>query len=175
MPLDPNIQPKYNVNTPPIVAPRTQGQIISLMNIDQMRYMAFEPFSGSALPCGVIVTGSTNTMGKTIVSQPTATGTMLLGATIWNQQRILTWNNALSCYMYAADDMVSLLEEGDIVMYSEVAVDVGQPVYNRVVADAALNRIGALSNAAGTGLELVPRARFLEKSAAGLVRVHVDF
>lgn len=175
MALDPSVVPGYNVNTAPLAAPRTQGQVISLMNIDQMRYCAFEPFSSGELPCGVVVTGTTNSMGKTTVTQPTSAGSLLLGVTIWNQQRILTYDNTLNVYKYRADDMVSLLEEGDIVMYSEVATEVGQPVYFRHTADAALNVIGAISNVAGTGLELLPRAKFLEKANAGLVRVHVDF
>lgn len=176
MALDPTTQALYTVNTPPLVTPRIQGMIISLMNIDQMRFCSFEPFTGAAIPCGVVVSGTTNTMGKTIVNQPTAPGSNLLGVTLYNPQRILTWNNTSGYYQYAVDDMASLLEEGDVVMYSEVAVEVGQPVYNRIAVDAGLNRIGALSNVAGTGLELVPRAKFLEKtSSPGLVRVHVDF
>jgi hypothetical protein len=177
MAIDPALQPTYPVQTPPIVAPRTQGMVISLMNIAQMRYMAFEPFSpaNSTIPCGVVVTGTTDAMGKTIVTQPTAPGSNLLGVTLWNQQRFLNWNAANGYFEYQANDLVSLLEEGDVIMYSEVAVDVGQPVYNRIAVNGALTRIGALSNAAGTGLELVPRARFLEKSAPGLVRLHVDF
>lgn len=176
MALDPTVQAQYLVNTPPLVAPRTQGQVISLMNIDQMRFMAFEPFSGaSGIPCGVVVSATTNTMGKTVVTQPTVAGQPLIGVTIWNQQRLLDYNSVLGQYVYKPDDLISLLEEGDVVMFSEIAVDVGQPVYSRLVADAALTRIGAISNTAGAGLELIPRAKFLEKSPAGLVRVHVDF
>ncbi len=176
MPIDPALESTFPVQTPPIVAHRTQGMVISLMNINQMRYMAFEAFSPSnvAIPCGVFLTGTTDAMGKTILTQPTAPGSNILGASIWNQQRFLNWNAVNGYYEYQPNDLVSLLEEGDIVMYSEVAVDVGQPVYNRIAVNGALTRIGGLSNAAGTGLELVPRARFLEKSAPGLVRVHVD-
>jgi hypothetical protein len=161
----------YNVNTAPIVPEKWQGQIISLIG-RQYRFSTFEPLANGALEAGVFVTGSVDSLGVLNVSKPTTAGTKILGVTALNFQRFLTWDSVLNCFNYADKDIVTLVQEGDIVMYAEVAVDIGDPVFLRHTSDTGLTRIGALSKTSGTGKEAIPGAKFLEQtSAAGLVRV----
>jgi hypothetical protein len=57
-------------------------------------------------------------------------------------------------------------------MFVETVTEVGDKVYFRHTIDGAKNRIGALSNIAGVGLELLPNAIFAESLAApGIVAV----
>lgn len=166
-----SINLSYNVNTPPIVPEKWQGQLISLAG-RQYRFSTFEPYASGDLEAGVFVTIATDALGVNRVSKPTTTGAKIVGVTLLNFQRVLSWDSVLSAHKYVSGDIVSLIEEGDIVMYAEVAVDIGDPVYLRHTVDTGLTRIGALGKAAGTGKDLVPNAKFLEKtSAPGLVRV----
>jgi hypothetical protein len=169
-----NITNVYPVQTAPLIPEKFQGMIISLMN-RQYRFCAFEPMTGTTpVEAGVFVTGAVDVLGNTIVTKPIVAGAKILGVTLLNFQRILTWDVAQNCFLYPPNTIVSLLEEGDTVMYAETAVDVADPVYFRVSANAALTRIGAVTNATGVGLDLSPRAKFLEKtSAPGLVRVSI--
>lgn len=161
----------YTVTTPPVPPVKFAGMVISLSG-RQFRFSAFEPLAGEELEVGVFVSGVTSALGVTTVTKPTTTGAKILGFTYLNWQRPLVWDEALGTYKYTSGHMVSLLEEGDTVAYSEVAVNVGDDVFFRYGVDAGLTRIGALSNVAGTGKDPVARARFLEKtSAPGLVRI----
>jgi hypothetical protein len=162
----------YPVTTPPFVPEKFQGMIISLMG-RQYRFCAFEPLAAVDLEAGVFVTGTTDALGNFNVQKPTSTAAKILGVTLLNFQRVLTWDASLGVFKYPAFSMVSLVEEGDIVMYSEVSVDVGDSVYFRHTVNGGLNRIGALANVAGTGLDLAPAGtKFLEKTTSpGLVRV----
>lgn len=161
----------YAVNTPPIQPEKWQGQIISLMG-RQYRFSSIEPFSNGALECGVFVTGTVDSLGVMKVAKPTTANTRILGVSVLNFQRLLDWDSVLNCFKYKDNDMVTLIQEGDVVMYAEVAVDPGDPVFLRHTVDTGLTRIGALGKASGTGKEAVPGAKFLDKtSAAGLVRV----
>lgn len=161
----------YDVNTPPINSEKWQGQIISLMG-RQYRFCSFEPIANGVLEAGVVVTGAVDALGVMRVNKPNAANARVLGVSALNFQRVLTWNETLSVFQYADNDMVTLIVEGDIVMYSEVSVDPGDPVYFRHTADGNLSRIGALSNTTGNGKDLLPGAKFLDKTnGAGLVRV----
>lgn len=163
----------YNVNTPPITPDKWQGQIISLAN-RHFRFSTLEPFSNGVLEAGVVVTGTVDSLGVLKVAKPTSTGQRILGVTLLNFQRLLTWNST-GYFQYPDNDLVTLVTEGDIVMYSEVAVDPGDPVFFRHTVNAGLNRIGALNKASGTGLDSLPGAKFLDKTAAaGLVRVSLS-
>jgi hypothetical protein len=163
----------YSVNTPPITPDKWQGQIISLA-ARQYRFSSLEPFSNGVLECGVVVTGTVDALGVMKVAKPTSTGQRILGVSLLNFQRLLTWNNA-GYFQYPDNDLVTLVTEGDIVMYAEVAVDPGDPVWFRHTASGGNTRIGALGKATGTGLDALPGAKFLDKtSAAGLVRVSLN-
>ena len=163
----------YNVNTPPISPEKWQGQLISLIG-RKYRFSAFEPFSSGTLEAGVFVTGIVDSLGVTKVSKPTTVDSPILGVSLLQFQRVLTYDDALGAYIYQDNDMVSLLVEGDIVMRTEAPVSVGDPVYVRYAVHSSLTRIGALNKESVTGNYLVPGAQFLESSsAAGLVKVAI--
>lgn len=174
MAIDPANTPQYLVQTPPLVAERALGMIISMIG-RRYRFCAYEPFSNGLLECGVFVSPTYDpVLYKTKVAKPTAAGGKILGVTILNFQRVMNYDAVLDAYVLPNDSLVSILEMGDIVMYTEVAVSVGDPVYFRYGVDTGKTRIGALSNVAGTGLDLYPNAQFLEaKTSPGLVRVNI--
>lgn len=176
MAIDPANQPQYLTQSPPLVPERALGMIISMMG-RRYRFCAYEPFSNGALECGVFVTSTYDAvLGKTKVAKPTAAGANILGVSILNFQRVMTYDGTLDAYILPNDSLVSLLEMGDIVMYAESPVNVGDPVFMRYAADTGKPRIGALANAAGAGLEARPGAQFLEvKTSPGLVRVDLKF
>lgn len=167
-----SINNNYAVTTAPLYPERFLGMLISLMG-RQYRFCAFEPIAATDIEAGVLVSGVIDALGTTNVSKPTTPGAKILGVTLLNFQRVLTWDAALGAFKYPAFSMVSLIEEGDIVMYAESAVDVADPVFYRIAVNGALTRIGALTNVAGVGLEPAPaNMKFLEKiTAAGSVRV----
>lgn len=62
---------------------------------------------------------------------------------------------------------VSLLQSGMVYMFPEADVEEDDPVYVRYDDDGELTQLGAVSNAAGTGLVLWPAARWAEPGTAG--------
>lgn len=66
---------------------------------------------------------------------------------------------------YADAETVPVMSEGGIWVYSEAAVNDGDPVYVRTAVNGGLNVLGAFAPAAGTGLTLLTRARFVRQSA----------
>ena len=66
---------------------------------------------------------------------------------------------------YVDGDSVPVLTTGGIWVYSEAAVSDGSPVYVRTAANGGLTQLGAFAPAAGTGLTLVPNARFVRDSS----------
>lgn len=166
-----NVTPLYSVTTPPYSTNRHAGSLWSIMG-RQFRYCAFEGAADTALGCGQFVTATVDALGNYRFKQLSAATDKIFGVSFLNTQRVLTWNSTLEVFEYQADDPVSLIEEGDVFMYAEVAVAAGDPVFTRHAIDAGLNRIGALGKAAGTGLVAVPGAKFLKALAApGLVPV----
>lgn len=108
---------------------------------------------------------------------PSATGGVFMGLAVLNDQ----WGETeadLEAGLapgYKPSYPIGLATFGDWWVYSEVAVNVNDPVYFRYTAAAAPNDvIGRYRNAATTGFDQVPKARFLDKSAgAGLVRINL--
>jgi len=66
---------------------------------------------------------------------------------------------------YVDGDSVSVLTTGGIWVYSEAGVQDGSSVYVRTAANGGLTQLGAFAPAAGTGLTLVPGARFVRNSS----------
>src|SRR5579885_2055892 len=107
---------------------------------------------------------------------PSATGGVFAGIAVLNDQ----WGETESDLEaglppgYKPGYPIGLATFGDWWVYSEVAVNINDPVYFRYTAAAAPNNvIGRYSNVAGTGFDPVPKARFLDKSAgAGIVRIN---
>ena len=165
-----NIINNYSVNTV-YSTERHQGSLASIIS-RQYRFCAFEPVADDLLPCGVFVTLVADAMGNYRAKPLASANDKVYGVSFYNEQRILVWSDALKAFQYQKDDIVSLIEEGDIFMYSEVAVNIGDDVFARHTANGGLNRIGALANAAGTGLVAIPGAKFVKKTtSAGLTVV----
>ena len=165
-----NVTNIYKVNTPPYSTDRHAGSLWSIMG-RQFRYCAFEGVADVALPCGVFVTATKDALNNYRFKQLSGATDKIFGVSYLNTQRLLTWDDTNKVFMYSADDLVSLIEEGDIFMYAEAAVEAGDTVYSRYAADAALTRIGATAPAAGTGL-VQTTAKFLKSlTAPGIVPV----
>lgn len=108
---------------------------------------------------------------------PSATGGVFAGIPVLNDQ----WGQSEADMIaglppgYKPNQPIGLATFGDWWVYSEVAVNVNDPVYFRHTAAAAPNDvIGRYRNAATTGFDLIAKARFLDKSTgAGLVRINL--
>jgi hypothetical protein len=166
----------YNVNTPPYSSGRHAGALWSIM-ARQYRFCAFEGMAENDLDCGIFVTMVTDAMGINRFKPLSGAGDKIFGVTYLNTQRLLLWNDTRKVFYYQKDEIVSLIEEGDVFMYSETAVNAGDSVFTRHTADGANTRISALANATGTGLVAVPGAKFLKAiTAPGIVSVSLpDF
>jgi len=163
--------PTYSVNTPPLTPDKIQGQIISLANRDY-RYCSFEATAGADLPAGVFLTMVENALTGNTLVVPSATGSKLFGVSIFRESLVMKYNDTDGYYYYEEGDPVSMIEKGDIVMYSETTSAIGDPVFVRHTADGGNTRIGAIANATGTGLDEVTWATYLDSlDAPGLVRV----
>lgn len=111
--------------------------------------------SGAKLPFGRFVRKDT----ADGVALPSATGQAMLGVTLFNGTEC--YRDQDEPYGYLDDQQVAIMREGHIIVYCEVAVIAyGDPVYVRHTANGGLNVIGGVANAAGTGLDLVPGAKF---------------
>lgn len=111
------------------------------------------------------------------INLPSATGGVFMGLAVLNDQ----WGQSEADLQaglapgYKPGQPIGLATFGDWFVYAEVAVNVNDPVYFRHTAAAAPNdAIGRYRNAATTGFDQVPKARFLDKSTgAGLVRINL--
>lgn len=93
------------------------------------------------------------------VALPSATGQRLLGVTLINKAE--SFLDQTEPYGYLENEQVAILKKGEIIVYCEVAtVAYSDPVYVRHTADGGLTVIGGVSNVAGTGLDLLPNAKF---------------
>lgn len=75
---------------------------------------------------------------------------------------------------YVDGDTVPCLYEGSIVVATETAVAAGDPVYVRLGASGGLTQLGMFANAAGTGLVLLPNAKFPNAYPAGAAEVEIS-
>lgn len=75
---------------------------------------------------------------------------------------------------YVDGDTVPCLYEGSIVVATETAVAAGDPVYVRLAASGGLTSLGMFANAAGTGLVLLPNAKFPIAYPAGAAEVEIS-
>lgn len=174
MPYD--ITVNYPVNTPPIIPELLQGMRITESQ-SQFKFSNLECMAGDdsvvikttpaqsieGVEAGVFASITTNTFGDVTIKKITSATEKLAGFTFLNFQRALIWSEVLQCFVYQKGDEVTIVTEGDYVGHVERAVEVLDPVYTRFAADATFTRIGALSNAAGTGLREIPGARFIQK------------
>lgn len=147
-----------------------EGMIPTLVN-KTMRYCADENLALVNIPFGAVV--SRVTSSKFQVTQPTATAARIAGICVGNMQRSpITIGGVMHV---RATDPVTVLENGDIVMYSEAAGKRGDQVYFRYAVDAGRTRLSAIANAAGTGLDPLRGGIYLQDCTAGsLVWIKYD-
>lgn len=172
MAVSASLQPTYSTNIT-YGDPRTQGQWVDIYT-NKNRYVNSQFMTTALLEAGVFVssTGVQALYGSTLVAKPTAAGSKIVGVTQINPTKIYDWDDTLKVYRYRAGEQVSIATTGDIFMYAETPVEVGDKIYFRHTVDAAKTRIGAVTNAAGIGLELYAQAQFVERiTAPGLVAV----
>ena len=152
--------------------PGTAGQIASL-NLFHI-YQAIPPLvnrSGAVLPYGVFVRLDPATSSVRLLS---ATGQTLLGVTCQNDALAQTYIDS-AVKGVQVDDFVDAFTHGDIFVRCETpTARPGDPVFVRHTANGGLNVIGGVANAAGTGLDAVPQARFVSTVADGLVVINVN-
>jgi hypothetical protein len=175
MPLDSANKAVYSVFTPPTTEEKRQGFSVDLYN-QKTRQVVSRATANAALEVGVFVfNAGVDALGKFAkLDKPTVTGKNILGVSVFHRAFTLDWDETLKAYKYKQGSLLAFADEGNYYMYAEVPVDIGEKVYFRHTVDAALNRIGAVANAAGTGLDLHPYATFAEKiTAPGLVAVKV--
>lgn len=168
-----NVGDGYGVDTV-YFSERNQGALWSIMH-REFRFCAFEPIADDIIECGVFVTLAVDALGVNRLRHLSATTDKIIGVTYLNTQRLLNYDSVLKAYTYAENDIVSLIEEGDLFMYSEVAVQVGDPVFTRFAVDGTKARIGAVANVAGAGLKDTGGSKFLKSlSTPGLVPVSIS-
>lgn len=152
--------------------PGTAGQIASL-NLFHI-YQAIPPLvnrTASVIPYGVFVRLDPTTRS---IAPLSATGQTLLGVTVQNDAAAQTYLDSTTKGIQV-NDFGDVMTMGDIFTRCETPLArPGEPVYVRHTANGGLNVIGAVANAAGTGLDLVPQARFVSTVSDGLVVIQVN-
>ena len=118
--------------------------------------------------------GGTFTMG--VAALASLTEALFEGAAVRQEFKTTPNSSALYSYPgvssvlgsgdYADAESVPVMSEGGIWVYSEAAVSDGDPVYVRTAVNGALNVLGSFAPAAGTGLTLLTKARFVRSSDA---------
>lgn len=144
------------------------------LNQERIRYCNDENLAEVDTSCGIVVVQAINTTLSRI-APATAAGQRIRGVSYTNFYQTLKIVNGV--YLYEKGLPVSILEEGEIIMRAERPVKVNDPVYHRFAVDTTngFTVLGALSNIAGTGLELLPNARFLKiTKVADLVPVRIN-
>jgi hypothetical protein len=152
--------------------PGTAGQIASL-NLFHI-YQAIPALvnrSGAVIPYGVFVRLDSATNSVRPLS---ATGQTLLGVTVQNNALAHTYIDS-AVKGVQIDDYVDAMTHGDVFVSCETpAARPGDPVFVRHTANGGLGVIGGVANAAGTGLDAVPQARFVSTVSNGLAVINVN-
>lgn len=147
-----------------------EGMIPSL-SPKTMRYCAAENVAQVNMPHGSVV--SRVLASPRLVTQPTATAARVSGIVVANMQRATIPINGVLCVK--AGDPVTVLEDGDIVMFSEVAAKRGDQIFFRFAVNAGLTRLGAIAPAAGIGLDPLRGGVYLQDCPPGLVWIKYAF
>lgn len=177
MALDAANKGGYTVWTPPYTEEKRQGYLVDIYG-RKTRNVIVRAITDVILPCGVFVAKTGESMGAyNKVGMPTAAGAKILGMATFQRGFTHDWDDVNKYMTYRPGQLVAYATEGDYWMYSETTAEVNDNVFFRHTANAGLNRIGAIANAAGTGLDAAPiHIRYLEKlTAPGLVAVKLGF
>ncbi len=173
MAIDSANEAKFQILTPPFEESKYQGNLCTVYD-QRTRHVLAQSIAKEELEVGVFITidGLHPLDQAAYVTKPRIDNQKILGMSVRNKVSILKWDAVLKCYKYPIGEEVNYATTGDWYMYSEIAVSKLDDVYYRITADGANTRIGALSNAAGTGLVKHPTAQFAEFiSEPGLVAV----
>ncbi|MEY2833309.1 MAG: hypothetical protein RLZZ574_2568 [Cyanobacteriota bacterium] len=167
MTINPTLKPTYKVIPVDYVAPKIQGNWVDIYQTKN-RFVVSQYLNEAELESGVVIcaTGAHPIHGYTRVSKPVAAGSKIVGISQTNPTLLMVWDEALTCFKFPVNSNVNAATGGDLYMHTEVPVEVGDKVYFRHTVDGAKNRIGAIANAAGVGLELLPNAIFAERMTA---------
>lgn len=124
----------------------------------------------AALPFGRFVIKLAS--GVDAVGLISAAGQTVLGVSVKND-RLYVPSGGVEGFQIG--EQVDVLTMGDIWVPCEVAtVRPDQPVFVRHTANGGLNVIGGVANAAGTGLEAVPGAKFKSIRYSGLATITLN-
>ena len=152
--------------------PGSAGQIASL-NLFHI-YQALAPLinrTGDVIPYGRFARIDT---AANSIAPLSATGQTLAGVTVQNNAQATTTVDS-AVIGIQPNDFGDLMTHGDIWVECEVpTVRPGEPVFVRHTANGGLNKIGAVANAAGTGLDAVPQARFASTASDGIAIINVN-
>ena len=153
------------------------GMVASLITSD-LRSTIPELTAGATAICGTLCNITTNSTKLVIGNTFVTSNTNPLGIIAFNPNRVYASNQANldNALIYTQGDPLTVLTQGDIVMFAEVAVNAGDPVFYRTATNgASLTIPNKVSNVTGTGVVALTGARFMQStSAAGLVIVHID-
>jgi hypothetical protein len=139
-----------------------RGMIPNLVN-KTLRYCANENTASESIPIGTVVGYDPANDRKVIISK--SVNTRIRGIAVDNGQRIYNVINGNMCYRIG--DPVSILEEGDVVMYAESNVRSGDQVYYRYAPDGTKTNLSAVAGVGGTGLAPLLGGRFVQTVKAG--------
>lgn len=108
------------------------------------------------------------------VALPSATGQTIIGATVQNQYKQPFLDSSGTAGI-PVGDLADVLTKGYVWMFCETnTVKPNDPVYVRHTVNGALNQLGAVANVAGTGLDLLPGARFASTASGTIAIVNVN-
>lgn len=110
---------------------------------------------------------------------PSSANDVILGVTVLNERcGILASDLILNTPSigYPPKCQIDYMTTGDIIVYSEEAVNYGDPVYYRFTAAASPNNIvGRFNKTSSAATKALPNAKFMGKTlAAGLVRIRLN-
>lgn len=153
------------------------GMLASLITTD-LRSTIPELVAGSNAVCGTLCNVTTNSTNLVIGNTFVTGNTNPLGIIVYNPNRIYSSNltNLDNALIYTEGDPLTVITQGDVVMFAEVAVKVGEPVFYRTATNgASLTIPHKVTNVTGTGVVALEGARFMQSiTSAGLVVVHID-
>lgn len=131
--------------------------------------------TGALIPYGRVVVKVSGS--DTNVQIPAASGTTPEGIAVFNDYQSPVYLEDLATQGYANNAQVSVLKGGgiDVVVWSEVAVDIDDPVYYRhATSNAVTLPLGRFTNVTGDDHTVYTGARFITKTTgAGLAVINI--
>lgn len=142
---------------------RFEGMIPNLVN-KTLRYCSDENTASEPIPLGSVVCFDSAKVNGVKVA--TKADDVIRGIAVFNMQRVYD-SDASGRLIYRKGDPVTILEDGDVIMYAEADTTSGKQVFFRGAVDAQKTHLSAIAVATGTGLFPLLGARTLETVKAG--------